>query len=102
LKKLTCWHCHSILPEEKISFRSYCEKCFQDLHICLNCKYYSPEKPNSCEILTVDPVKEKDKRNFCEDFIVKSKDDKFTSFEKAKKLFGEDLPQKKSFDNLFN
>lgn len=102
MQKLVCWHCKQKLSTDYVSFRTSCDHCFQDQHVCLNCKHYSPSKPNSCEILTTESVKEKDKLNFCEDFYLKDlSDSEEKNFDKVKKLFGDDLPTKKTFKDLF-
>jgi len=102
MKESTCWHCKKKLTTDAVSFRTSCDHCFQDQHVCLNCKYYSPPKSNSCQLLTAENVKEKDKRNFCEDFSIKDHSDNIEKkFCKAKKLFGEELPVKKTFEDLF-
>jgi len=102
MKKIICWNCKKPLTTNLISFRASCDHCFHDQHACLNCKYYSPSKPNSCELLSTENIKEKDKRNFCEDFSLKHQsDDKEKNFDKIKELFGDELPTKKTFEDLF-
>ena len=102
MKKLSCWNCKKPLTIDSVSFRASCDHCFHDQHVCLNCKYYSPSKPNCCELLNTENVKEKDKRNFCEDFSLNdNSDNEEQSSTKIKKLFGDDLPTKKTFEDLF-
>ncbi|HEY5039416.1 MAG TPA: hypothetical protein VIJ93_10120 [bacterium] len=48
-----------------------CPKCGADLHCCLNCKLYDPFASNQCTSRTTEPVKHKDKRNFCDEFEFK-------------------------------
>jgi len=45
-----------------------CGKCGTDLHVCLNCLLYDPSAHNACRSRTTEPVKDKDKRNFCDEF----------------------------------
>jgi hypothetical protein len=45
-----------------------CARCGADLHCCLNCRLYDPSAHNQCRSRTTEPVKEKDKRNFCDEF----------------------------------
>jgi|WetSurMetagenome_2_1015567.scaffolds.fasta_scaffold1638850_1 hypothetical protein len=48
--------------------RATCEKCGEDLHVCLNCRFYDLLKAYQCHITNIDPVKTKDRANFCEEF----------------------------------
>ena len=45
-----------------------CPKCGADLHCCLNCKLYDPASHHECRSSTTEYVKDKDKRNFCDEF----------------------------------
>ena len=45
-----------------------CDKCFADLHVCLNCRFYDESKPLQCRVESVDPVTDKMKANYCEEF----------------------------------
>jgi hypothetical protein len=45
-----------------------CSKCGMDLHVCLNCRFYDPAAHNECRSPTTEPVRDKDKRNFCDEF----------------------------------
>ncbi len=45
-----------------------CGKCGADLHCCQNCSLYDPAASNECRSRTTDRVKDKDKRNFCDEF----------------------------------
>lgn len=72
--KLVCWKCGAPLPPldyQKLSFRAVCEKCDTDLHVCLNCVYYCPGKPNDCLVPGTDYVADRARANFCEDFKLK-------------------------------
>jgi hypothetical protein len=85
-----CYRCKKKLDlsNDKISFRSCCDFCGFDQHVCLNCKYYSIGKPNDCNVPNSERVLDKEKYNFCEDFKKKEKgDDKKLSFENIEKLF---------------
>ena len=116
---MDCYHCHSPLEDDlkakpKITFRSVCESCNFDLHVCLSCKFYSPGKPNDCCIPNIDKVIDKEKNNFCDEFVyndqpfidAKSKNQKKQI---VKKLFKDeddnqdqnDQTSTKSFEGLF-
>lgn len=88
----TCWKCGASV-EEKVQFRSICEHCFAYLHCCKGCSNYCVGKPNDCLIPATDPISDREKNNYCEDFkILKgSNNTKKTSVDEvSKKLFKED------------
>jgi hypothetical protein len=45
-----------------------CASCGADLHACLNCRLYDPPAPRECRSPTVERVRDKDRRNFCDEF----------------------------------
>ena len=45
-----------------------CLKCGADLHCCLNCALFDPSAPNQCSSRTTDPVKSKERGNYCDEF----------------------------------
>lgn len=93
---LECWKCHHSLDGiSKITFRTVCPHCDIDLHVCVNCRYYSVGKPNDCMVPGTESIRNRDAANFCEEFAVKSPSKDTPSSEdpiaKAKKrLFGEE------------
>jgi hypothetical protein len=44
-----------------------CVKCGADLHCCLNCSLFD-HSSYICTSRTTEPVKDKEKRNFCDEF----------------------------------
>lgn len=50
-----------------------CPKCGADLYCCLNCQLYDPSASHECASRTTEPVANKEKRNFCEEFIFSPK-----------------------------
>jgi hypothetical protein len=70
---LQCWKCHKIISEEpiKIGFRTYCPYCDVDQHVCLHCRHHAPEKHNECNVPGTDWIKDRQVRNYCEDFDIK-------------------------------
>lgn len=101
-----CFHCQKKIDLEgkKIGFRSTCPFCDFDLHICKNCKFYLPGKPNDCSIPNIEPVQDKEKNNFCDDFVANDQPltRKNSSIEEiSQKLFKEKPKKKKDFDSLF-
>lgn len=67
-----CALCNSDVHIDKYFTRkSTCPKCGGDLHICLNCKFYSPTSHNKCLELKAEFQRNRDKANFCDYFIFK-------------------------------
>lgn len=78
------------LEKNKASFRSTCDFCGADLHVCQNCKYYMVGKPNDCFIPNTEFIQDREKYNFCEDFAPKESlhnDTKIKKEDIFKKLF---------------
>ena len=90
-----CHNCHTIWEGfNQPGRRDTCLKCAEDLHVCLNCRFYDQHKADQCQINNIDPVKNKDKANFCEQFQFadkplpeKNKDKTDQAREQWKKLF---------------
>ncbi len=70
---MNCWKCNKNISEvpAKIGFRAVCPHCDVDLHVCKNCRYYSPGKPNDCAVPGTDYIRDREAANFCEEFKVK-------------------------------
>ena len=45
-----------------------CPKCGADLHCCLNCRFYDPSAHHECRSSTTEHVRDKEKRNYCDEF----------------------------------
>ena len=66
---LFCYQCNkSTKWEHKISFREECPHCHADLHICLNCQFYDTKAHNECKESSAEPVRDKERNNYCEYF----------------------------------
>jgi predicted RNA-binding Zn-ribbon protein involved in translation (DUF1610 family) len=48
--------------------KSTCPQCGEDLHICLNCKFYSETSHNKCLEPKAEHQRTRDKTNFCDYF----------------------------------
>jgi hypothetical protein len=45
-----------------------CSRCGTDVHCCLNCRLYDPAAANECLSRTTEAVRDKARRNFCDEF----------------------------------
>lgn len=73
---MICWKCKKELePEMKLTFRAVCPHCDRDLHVCVNCRFYAPGKPNDCAVPGTDFIRDREAVNFCEEFRVKGNQD---------------------------
>ncbi len=45
-----------------------CPSCGKDLKICLNCKFYAPGSHYDCNETIREPVRDKERANFCDFF----------------------------------
>jgi len=101
---MDCWKCNKTISEDpiQIGFRAVCRHCDVDLHVCKNCRYFYPGKPNDCLVPGTDFVRDREASNLCEEFKLKIalQNPNFTKLER--KIFNDDdLPQKKDFKDLF-
>jgi hypothetical protein len=62
-----CWNCSQIV-KEKINFQSICEHCSAYLHSCRGCRFFELGKPNSCRVPGTDPIRDREAKNFCDEF----------------------------------
>ena len=66
-----CFKCGTAIELEKVSRRDECPGCGADLRVCLNCAFYAESRANACVEPKVEPVKEKDRANYCDFFRFK-------------------------------
>ena len=91
--KKFCWKCGSELPEfewGKVGFRAVCDVCHADLHVCNNCVFFQPGKPNDCLVPGTEYVADRENANLCESFklLGKKENGGASKDEIEKKLFG--------------
>lgn len=98
---MRCQHCNGKI-EDLPGFHAICPFCSFDLHSCKNCRYYSSGKPHSCAIIDIEPVIDKEKFNFCEEFHFKDDAAQKEESHKAKKIFPDYQPPKRDFNSLFD
>ena len=64
---------------DTVGFREECESCSADMHVCKNCEFYDTTAYNECRESSADPVKEKERANFCDFFRPSSRNGSATS-----------------------
>ena len=66
-----CHKCAAALREDyKPGFKDLCKNCGQPLHCCLNCSLYNEGRHNKCKSPTTEWVGDRQKNNFCEEFLL--------------------------------
>jgi hypothetical protein len=55
--------------DKYFSRKSTCPECRGDLHICLNCSFYSETSHNKCLEPKAEFQRSRDKANFCDYFV---------------------------------
>lgn len=70
-----CFSCQSPLPDYLLSGSvgrsETCARCHSDVRCCKNCQYYDLAAEWQCREHIPEPVKEKERANFCELFQLK-------------------------------
>lgn len=90
-----CALCKKEIEIDKFfSRKSLCPECSGDLHICLNCKFYSSTSHNKCLESKAEFQRTRDKANFCDYFV-------FREFTESSKINTELKDARKSFEDLF-
>lgn len=65
-----CALCKQELEVDKyFSRKAVCPHCRGDLHICLNCRFYSETAHNKCVEPKAEFQRSRDKANFCDYFV---------------------------------
>jgi hypothetical protein len=64
-----CWKCgHQDDVRYPVEFRALCPSCGKELHVCKNCKFYSPGAYRDCSESAGEAVTDKERSNLCEYF----------------------------------
>jgi hypothetical protein len=67
--ELNCHSCGQALAFPGLIGRGdECDKCGNDVHVCLNCRFYDTSSYNECREPSAEVVREKDRSNFCDFF----------------------------------
>ncbi len=109
---MNCWNCDKAVDHPlPLPFRALCDHCSSWQHVCKNCRFYAPGKPNSCELPELELISDKQHMNFCDEFSIRlnknilqnpSRDDLLK--QASERLFGDsdDIPKSTTnFDDLF-
>ncbi|MCX7026297.1 MAG: hypothetical protein NT061_02135 [Spirochaetes bacterium] len=66
-----CYFCGEIVSLDRVpGFGETCPTCGKDMHVCLMCSFYSPQARWACHETIETQVLEKDKRNYCDFFML--------------------------------
>jgi hypothetical protein len=90
---IMCYFCGTEYTE-RIYRNTVCPECGKDLKICLNCKFYEPGAHWDCRETVPEPVREKDRANFCDYFVYTLRRGGGSSVKKQEE-------SRKRFDSLF-
>lgn len=63
-----CWACGHRLTASFYQREGECPQCRKQTHVCRNCRFFEPGRPNDCLEPVAEPVKDKDRANFCDYF----------------------------------
>jgi len=64
-----CHFCGTVLPTDLAIYRNTeCPECSKPLKICRNCEFYAKGAHWDCHETIPDPVRDKDRANFCDYF----------------------------------
>ena len=81
-----CFFCkQEIHIEERVGRTEGCPYCRNDLHVCLNCRFYDEKASNQCREPQAEKVTAKDKANFCEYFDFQDTDSLSSAEEERRK-----------------
>ncbi len=91
---IKCFKCSAPIElghQEKVSFSEECDNCYADIHSCRMCQFYDPRSYNECREPSAERILEKEKRNFCDYFMIgadsKESEIKDTAISAAEALF---------------
>jgi predicted RNA-binding Zn-ribbon protein involved in translation (DUF1610 family) len=67
-----CFSCGGALDEIGRVYRNtLCPHCGADVKVCLNCRFYDPSAHWECRETIPEAVREKDRANFCDYFVLR-------------------------------
>lgn len=62
----TCWSCGHPLAAVDFGREGHCPSCGKASHVCRNCRFYAPGRPNDCIEPIAERVVDKERPNFCD------------------------------------
>jgi hypothetical protein len=90
-----CVFCKKEIEVDRyFSRKATCPYCKGDLHVCLNCRFYSETSHNKCLEPKAEFQRVRDKANFCDYFL-------FREMSSAPSSGREKDDARKKFDDLF-
>ncbi|OGT91801.1 MAG: hypothetical protein A2286_14465 [Gammaproteobacteria bacterium RIFOXYA12_FULL_61_12] len=60
-----CWSCGHKLVRSDYGRESLCLACGKPAHVCRNCRWFAPGRPNDCFEPMVERILDKTRANFC-------------------------------------
>lgn len=63
-----CWSCGEALSASHYQREGECPRCRKQTHVCRNCRFYQPGRPNDCQEPVAEAVTDKQRANFCDYF----------------------------------
>lgn len=88
-----CWFCGNEI-EGSVYRNTTCDQCGKDVKVCKNCKFFEPGAHWDCHETINEPVREKDRANFCDFFFYVNRQQANGSATKQKQA-------RNSFNSLF-
>ena len=91
----SCYSCGTELEIDRVYRTSECPGCGKSVKVCKNCKFYEPGAQWDCRETISEPIRDKDRVNYCEYFqLAESNDRKVSTRANAArqdldKLFGD-------------
>lgn len=61
-----CWSCGGNLKAGDYQREGECPWCRKQTHVCRNCRFFEPGRPNDCQEPVAEPVRDKNRANFCD------------------------------------
>ena len=90
-----CFECgHEAVLTNQPMRTTRCEGCDADVRACLNCRHYDPRASQECREPVAEPVRTKDRANFCDYFVLRApegeevEDEAAAAKRKLEDLFG--------------
>ena len=95
-----CYYCGAaVAAGSSIGFNETCPVCGKDMHVCVACKFYKPGVHWDCTETVDSSVEDKEKRNYCDYFVMSPRYFEKTTGNRAAQTKAESA--RSSFDALF-